>query len=127
MVMLIIQSAVINYERESRRIAVIKIQGYKFRDRYNKPILRFGLTWLLIGCALFAIHLSPEINLDSETSRFIARFGTLVSEHYQFRFTDPMLITGALSVFLLLDALITVVTFKFIENRRVVTTLKGET
>jgi hypothetical protein len=50
-----------------------------------------------------------------------------INQYNQFRYADLTLIFEILAIFLLLDALITVVTFKFIENRRVVTTLKGET
>jgi hypothetical protein len=127
MMLLIVQSAAINYERESRRIAVFKIQGYKFLDRYIKPIFRFSATWLIIAGTLAVIYYSPEIDLYLGESRSMDRLFPVVSEYNQFLFADPMLIFEILAIILLLDALITVVTFRFIESRRVVTTLKGET
>jgi hypothetical protein len=127
MIMLIVQSAAINYERESRWIAVVKIRGYKFRDCYVKPILRFLFTWLIIIGAIVGIYFSPAIDIDVGSSRFMDRLVMTINQYNQFRYADLTLIFEILAIFLLLDALITVITFKFIENRRVVTTLKGET
>jgi hypothetical protein len=55
------------------------------------------------------------------------RLFDVVSEYNHFLSADPMLITGVLAVFVLLDVLITTLALKLIESRRVVTTLKGET
>jgi hypothetical protein len=126
-VMLIIQSAIINYERESRRIAIVKMQGYKFWDCYAKPILRFALTWLVIAAAIVGIYFSPGIHLSLSISRFVDRFAPVAAQYNQLRYDDPTVILGVLAAFILFEALITAVTFKFIESKRVVTTLKGET
>jgi hypothetical protein len=127
MVLLIIQSAAINYERESRRIAVFKMHGYKFLDRYIKLIFRFLATWFIIAGALTIIYISPSIDFPIGVSRSMDRLFPVVSEYNQFLSANPMLITGVLAAFLLFDVLITIGAFKLIESRRVVTTLKGET
>jgi hypothetical protein len=127
MVMLIIQSALINYERESRRIAVFKIQGYKFLDRYIKPIGRFTLTWLIIIAAIVGIYFSPAIDSGLGQSRFMERLMMTIAQYNKFRYADPMLILGIVATFLILDVLITTLAFKLIESRRVAMTLKGET
>jgi hypothetical protein len=114
MVLLIVQSATINYERESRRIAVFKMLGYKFLDRYIKPIFRFTATWLIIVGALVVIYFSAEIDLYLGQSRSMDRLFDVVSEYNHFLSADPMLITGVLATFVLFDVLITIGAFKLI-------------
>jgi hypothetical protein len=127
MIILIIQSAAINYERESRRIAVFKMHGYKFWDRYTKPIAYFALTWFIIIGTLVVAYFSPEIELDFGNSRFIGRMSSVVHQYSQFRLANPLLILVVVATFVLLDIIITTLAFKLIESKRVVTTLKGET
>jgi hypothetical protein len=127
MIMLIVQSAVINYEREARWIAVVKIRGYRFRDCYVKPILRFLGTWLITIATIVGIYFSSVIDIDVGSSRFMDRLVMTINQYNQFRYADPTLITGVLAAFVLFDVLITIGAFKLIESRRVVTTLKGET
>jgi hypothetical protein len=125
MVMLIIQSAIINYERAARRIAVVKIMGYKFWDRYMKSIFHFVFTWLIIGSALVWVYFPPKIELDF--SRFSNRLRSFIDEYNRFGYIDLMLIFAIVGIFVLLDMVITALSFKLIESKRVVTTLKGET
>jgi hypothetical protein len=127
LVLLIVQSAAINYERESRWIAIAKMQGYKFWDRYTKPISYFAMTWFMIAGALIVIYFTPGIDFDVGSSRFRERLLPVVSQYNRFLSADPMLILGIVATFVLLDVLITTLALKLIESKRVVTTLKGET